>query len=170
MDKLIMAVLLAGCAALTAYALRVSAPVRAEAASKTVALAQPGSDTTHAAPVTEQATGNEVNEGVFDKAPAEAHDHSSHGAAGAADEPPSTKAFRAANEVMHRDMNIAFTGAADADFVRGMIPHHQGAIDMAKVVLEHGKDPEIRKLAQGIVAAQEAEIKMMNEWLAKNGK
>ena len=70
---------------------------------------------------------------------------------------------------MHKDMDIAFTGDADADFARGMIPHHQGAIDMAKIVLQYGKDPEIRKLAQDVVNAQEAEIKFMREWLAKRG-
>jgi uncharacterized protein (DUF305 family) len=49
-----------------------------------------------------------------------------------------------------------------------MIPHHQGAIDMAKVVIANGKDPEIRKLAEGVVKAQEAEIKEMKDWLAKH--
>jgi uncharacterized protein (DUF305 family) len=95
-------------------------------------------------------------------------DHSGHKMTGM--ESPATMAFMEANMAMHSGMDIAFTGNADVDFVRGMIPHHQGAIDMAKVVLEHGKDPEIRKLAEGIVAAQEAEIKMMNEWLSKNAK
>lgn len=171
MDKLIMALLLAGCAALTAYALHASAPVRrtvAQAEGTPVKLAEPGDHATHAAPVTEGATGSEINNGVFDKAPHEGMDHSAHTGA-APDEPASTKAFRVANEIMHRDMNIQFTGAADTDFVRGMIPHHQGAIDMAKVILEHGKDPELRKLAEGIIAAQESEIKMMREWLEKNG-
>ncbi|MBC2773089.1 DUF305 domain-containing protein [Rhizobium sp. AQ_MP] len=83
---------------------------------------------------------------------------------------PSSKAFQEANAKMHKDMAVPLTGNADADFVRGMIPHHQGAIDMAKIVLEHGKDPEIRKLAEEVIKAQEGEIAMMKAWLAKNGQ
>lgn len=81
--------------------------------------------------------------------------------------PASTKAFIEANARMHKDMAIAFSGNADIDFVRGMIPHHQGAIDMAKIVLEHGKDTEIRTLAEGIIKAQESEIAEMQAWLKK---
>ena len=96
--------------------------------------------------------------------------HAGHGAAASAQDSAATKAYKAANDKMHRDMDIAFTGDADADFLRGMIPHHQGAIDMAKIVLQHGKDPQVRKLAQEIVAAQEGEIAMMKKWLAERGK
>lgn len=90
-----------------------------------------------------------------------------HGAPAAS---PSTRAYQDVNARMHRGMAVAYTGDADVDFIKGMIPHHQGAIDMAKVVLAHGKDPETRKLAQEIVAAQEKEIAMMRDWLKKRGQ
>jgi len=83
---------------------------------------------------------------------------------------PSTKAYIAANTSMHKDMMVKFTGDADIDFMRGMIPHHQGAIDMAKIVLEHGKDPVVRKLAEEVIKAQDGEIAMMKTWLADRGK
>jgi uncharacterized protein (DUF305 family) len=79
-------------------------------------------------------------------------------------------AFQGINAKMHEAMDIVFSGNADADFVRGMIPHHQGAIDMAKTVLAFGKDPEVKKLAEEIIKAQESEIAMMTEWLRKNGQ
>lgn len=78
---------------------------------------------------------------------------------------PSSAAFEAANAKMHKDMAVPLTGDADRDFLAGMVPHHQGAIDMAEVVLKYGKDPKVRKLAQGIIRAQKQEIAMMNAWL-----
>jgi uncharacterized protein (DUF305 family) len=98
------------------------------------------------------------------------HGSTGHGTPGvAAPAAPSTAGYQAANARMHQDMDIAYTGDADVDFARGMIPHHQGAIDMAKVVLQHGKDPELKKLAQEIVSAQEKEIAFIQDWLRKKG-
>ncbi len=85
------------------------------------------------------------------------------------DQGPSSMAFMEANDRMHAGMAIEFTGNPDVDFLRGMIPHHQGAVEMARIELEHGTDPEVRKLAEAVIAAQEAEIKWMQDWLAKNG-
>lgn len=87
-----------------------------------------------------------------------------------ADASESSKAFAEVNMKMHKDMTMEFTGNPDVDFAKGMIPHHQGAIDMAKVVLQYGKDPEMKKLAKEIIKAQDTEIAFMKGWLAKQPK
>lgn len=81
---------------------------------------------------------------------------------------PHAEALTAANDKMMTDMTVAFTGNPDRDFILMMIPHHEGALAMARIELEYGTDPEIRKLAEAIVAAQEAEIASMKAWLAAN--
>lgn len=101
--------------------------------------------------------------------PALAQDTTGHEGHVMGDKGPASIAFMEANDRMHQMMMMDYSGNADVDFIRGMIPHHLGAVEMAKIALEHGKDPEVRKLAEGIIAAQEAEIKWMEDWLAKNG-
>jgi uncharacterized protein (DUF305 family) len=81
---------------------------------------------------------------------------------------PHVNALMAANAGMMTAMNPTFTGNPDRDFVLMMIPHHEGAIEMAKVELEHGTNPAIRALAEAIIAAQEKEIADMEAWLAAN--
>ncbi|MBN3805125.1 DUF305 domain-containing protein [Paraburkholderia sp. Ac-20336] len=87
--------------------------------------------------------------------------------AGAGD---STQAFKAADERMMHDMSAPeYTGDADRDFVAHMIPHHQGAIEMAQAELKYGKDPEIKRLARNIIKAQHDEIALMKRWQDKHG-
>lgn len=82
---------------------------------------------------------------------------------------PSTKEFKEADSRMMQDMDVPYTGNPDADFRSHMIPHHQGAIAMAKVALKYAKDPDTKKMAADIIKAQEAEIADMQAWLKKHG-
>lgn len=78
-----------------------------------------------------------------------------------------TKAFQAADHSMMSGMSgIEYTGNADHDFVTHMIPHHEGAVAMAKVELKYGKDPKLRALAKEIIASQDKEVAFMKQWLA----
>lgn len=68
---------------------------------------------------------------------------------------------------MHSRMHeTSATGNPDHDFAAMMIPHHEGAIDMAKAELLYGKDPLMRRLAQEIIVDQQSEIEAMNLWLS----
>ena len=88
----------------------------------------------------------------------------------AANEPASTKAYRSAMSKMEQNMAVTFTGNADKDFIAGMIAHHEGAVEMAKVELQYGKDSQLRKLAGDVIAAQTKEIAFMKSWQAKHAK
>jgi uncharacterized protein (DUF305 family) len=68
-------------------------------------------------------------------------------------------------ERMHKDMSIVPSGDPDRDFAAMMIPHHQGAVDMARIELQFGKDPVLRRLAQGIIVEQLQEIEVMRREL-----
>lgn len=108
-------------------------------------------------------------------AAASAQEHHHHGGAEPSSAPPvfvasSAKPFSAlmddAMAVMDAGMRQApMNGNPDHDFVTMMMPHHQGAVDMAKAVLLSTQDPEIRNLALGIIAEQQVEIQVMQAWL-----
>ena len=82
---------------------------------------------------------------------------------------PFAKLMAEAMAIMERDMQAApMNGKPGHDFVTMMLPHHQGAIDMAKSVLLNTQDPELRNLALGIIAEQQNEINVMRAWLARH--
>ena len=82
----------------------------------------------------------------------------------------SMKEFKAADMNMMKNMNAApYTGNPDVDFRTHMIPHHEGAIAMAKVGLKYANDAETKRMAQEIIDDQEKEVADMQAWLKKNG-
>ena len=96
--------------------------------------------------------------------PAHGHDH----AAMQADPAPGFQAdMDAAMARMMQDMHApGYSGNVDVDFLLMMVPHHAGAIDMARLVLQHGRDPLTRQLAEEIIASQTTEIESMTRRLA----
>ena len=78
------------------------------------------------------------------------------------------QALRAANDRMHHAMKVEPTGDPDRDFVQAMIPHHEGAVEMARIAIEHCSGPELKRLAQDIIAAQEKEIAVLRDWLKRH--
>jgi len=92
--------------------------------------------------------------------------HSSHSDSDTTAADPDWSGLIESMEKMHVAMgSVPRTGDSDADFVRLMLPHHQAAIDMAKVQLIYGKDPQMRRLAQEIITDQQSEIELMELWL-----
>lgn len=106
---------------------------------------QPAADTTEPAPSGSYAEDAQVTVCKFD---------------------PGTCALEAANHRMHKDMAVEWSGDPDVDFLKTMIPHHVGAVEMAEVVIKHGHDPKVRALAEEIVRTQEKEITQMRAMLA----
>ena len=78
--------------------------------------------------------------------------------------------FQKAMDKMHKDMMMKSSGNIDIDFLKGMIPHHQGAIDMSEELIKKTKDPELKALAQKIIKDQKAEIKQMQDMLKAKSK
>ncbi len=77
-----------------------------------------------------------------------------------------SKALLEANCLMSQRMgDEPLTGNPDRDFLAQMIPHHQGAVDMSRILLQSGNRPELKQFAQAIIAHQQAEIVMMRAWL-----
>ncbi len=80
---------------------------------------------------------------------------------------PAVAALMAAHDAMMKAMDgptAVFSGDPDLDFVTQMIPHHQGAIDMAKAELAYGTSANVRDLAKSIISAQAGEIALMSKW------
>ena len=67
----------------------------------------------------------------------------------------------------HDNMDMSGGGSVDEEFIKNMIPHHQGAVDMARIYLKYGKDDVMKKMANSIIASQQREIKEFQEWLSK---
>ncbi|XBS68401.1 DUF305 domain-containing protein [Acerihabitans sp. KWT182] len=84
---------------------------------------------------------------------------------------PASRSYMASMKDMHEKMAEGVKASdPDVAFAQGMIPHHQGAIAMAQTELQYGKDPHMRKLAENVIKAQQAEIKTMRDWLAHHPK
>ncbi len=102
------------------------------------------------------------------------HQHHSGGAPAPQATAAQSEAVKAYSTAMDRMHGPMMQGVQDPDpdvaFVKGMIPHHQGAIDMAKVVLQYGKDEQTRKWAADVIREQQREIGEMQAWLKAKGQ
>ncbi|GEO42777.1 hypothetical protein SAE02_69250 [Skermanella aerolata] len=82
---------------------------------------------------------------------------------------PASRAYMQSMENMNKAMmSQPMTGDADHDFASMMRLHHQAAVDMAKVEIQYGKDPEMKKMAEKVVADQSKEIKELSTWLERH--
>lgn len=82
---------------------------------------------------------------------------------------PASRAYMQSMRTMNQDMRgKPMTGDADRDFAQMMAPHHQGAIDMARVELQYGKDPDLKAMAQKLIDDQSKEIRQLQDWLKQH--
>ena len=98
-------------------------------------------------------------------------DHSAHQSAGPERSADKSSSFESEMDIgmarmMHDMHSPGYTGRPDADFLAMMIPHHEGAVDMARLVLIHGRDPMVRQIAEDIIASQTVEIAAMRGRMA----
>lgn len=93
---------------------------------------------------------------------------SAHGTEHADEAGAPLSGYRGAMQAMNQDLaTMPSSGNADRDFANLMARHHQAAIDVARVELQHGRDPEMRRTAQDVVQKQQQEISDLRTWLAR---
>ena len=138
--------------------------VLALAPGASVALAESHTDEDH------EASGDHSGGGTAAEAEAAPAGEGTGGMDGVmADMPAHMQGMMGAMDMMMEAMPTESTGDPDADFLLMMIPHHQSAVEMARVLLEQGDDEETRALAQAVIDAQEAEIAQMRAMLGRLG-
>ncbi|WP_448207558.1 CopM family metallochaperone [Azospirillum sp. sgz302134] len=81
---------------------------------------------------------------------------------------PASRAYMQSMRKMNQDMHKPMTGNADQDFARMMAAHHQGAIDMARVQLQYGQDPELKAMAQKVIDDQTKEVQQLQDWIRQH--
>lgn len=85
-------------------------------------------------------------------------------------DPASTKDLKSAHVNMMKNMNMEFSGDPDADFARSMMKHHQAGIEMAQIQLKHGKNAEMRKMAEKLIKEQGKDNEEFQAFLKKHAK
>lgn len=143
----------------------ITAAIIITVAGSALAQTQSGQHHTTGAPATTQSQGQMMHGGGMmqghgmQATPAQAGSQSA-----------ASQAYSAAMDKMHAPMAQAVQNPdPDIAFVKGMIPHHQGAIDMAKIALQYGKDEQTKKWATDVIREQEREIAEMRSWLKAKG-
>ncbi len=109
-----------------------------------------------------------VQEPAFAQAPAAPHGHAAAGMQSASPGKGSTDLGAVIKDMNDKMSSMPMSGDTDMDFAMMMRAHHQGAIDMAQVELRDGKNPQMRKMANQIIAAQKKEIAEIDRFLAKH--
>lgn len=110
--------------------------------------------------------GMQENQGMMQGQRPGVHQGSRQGQAQPAD--PASRGYMESMRKMNRAMRKPMTGNADQDFARMMVAHHQGAVDMARVELEHGTDPDLKAMARKVVDDQTKEIQQLQDWLKQH--